>query len=88
MLKIFSNFIPLSDFLDGMNDSPNTNDFYLHGNDDLKYKSITLFNDHPSNEHQLSLNDINILMIMEPNQLFGFTHCPECKKGKFTEKKK
>ena len=71
MLKIFSNFIPLSGFLEGMNDNPNTNDFYLHGNDDLKYKSITLFNDHPSNEHQLSLNDINILMIMEPNQLFG-----------------
>ena len=46
-------------------------DFYLYGNEDLKYKSITLFNDHPANDHQLSLNDLNVLMIMEPNQLFN-----------------
>lgn len=71
MLKIFSNFIPISDFLNGMNDSPESEDFYRNGNDDLKYKSISLFNDHPANDHQLSLNDINILMIMEPNQLFN-----------------
>ena len=71
MLKIFSNFIPIGDFLTGMNDTSGSNDFYRDGNNDLKYKSISLFNDHPGNEHQLSLNDINILMIMEPNQLFN-----------------
>lgn len=71
MLKIFSNFIPISDFLNGMNDTPGSEDFYRDGNDDLKYKSISLFNDHPATDHQLSLNDINILMISEPNQLFN-----------------
>ena len=71
MLKIFSNFIPIADFLNGMNDTLGSNDFYRDGNNDLKYKSISLFNDHPGNEHQLSLNDVNILMIMEPNQLFN-----------------
>ena len=71
MLKIFSNFIPFGDFLTGMNDTSGSTDFYRNGNDDLKYKSISLFNDHPANEHQLSLNDVNILMIMEPNQLFN-----------------
>jgi len=54
-----------------MNDTPESDDFYRNGNNDLKYKSISLFNDHPANDHQLSLNDINILMIMEPNQLFN-----------------
>jgi len=71
MLKIFSNFIPSADFLNGMNDTPEKKDFYLYGNDDLKYKSISLFNDYMANDHQLSLNDINVLMIMEPNQLFN-----------------
>ena len=71
MLKIFTNFIPLDDFLTKMNDTPGSTDFYRNGNNDLKYKSISLFNDHPANEHQLSLNDVNILMIMEPNQLFN-----------------
>jgi hypothetical protein len=71
MLKIFSNFIPISDFLNGMNDTPGSEDFYRDGNVDLKYKSISLFNDHPATDHQLSLNDINILMISEPNQLFN-----------------
>lgn len=71
MLKIFSNFIPISDFLNGMNDTPGSEDFYRDGNNDLKYKSISLFNDHPATDHQLSLNDINILMISEPNQLFN-----------------
>jgi FkbM family methyltransferase len=71
MLKIFSNFIHFTSFLDGMNDTLEKRDFYLHGNDDLKYKPISIFNDHPANDHQLFVNDINILMIMEPNQLFG-----------------
>jgi len=71
MLKIFTNFISLDDFLTGMNDTPGSTDFYRNGNDDLKYKSISLFNDHPANEHQLSLNDVNILMIMEPNQSYN-----------------
>jgi FkbM family methyltransferase len=71
MLKIFSNFIPFSDFLNGMNDTPGSEDFYRDGNEDLKYKPISLFNDYPATDHQLSLNDVNILMISEPNQLFS-----------------
>ena len=42
MLKIFSNFIPIGDFLTGMNDTSGSTDFYRNGNDDLKYKSISL----------------------------------------------
>ena len=44
MLKIFTNFIPLDDFLTGMNDTLGSTDFYRNGNDDLKYKSISLRN--------------------------------------------
>ena len=43
MLKIFSNFIPIGDFLTGMNDTSGSTDFYRNGNDDLKYKSIYEF---------------------------------------------
>ena len=42
MLKIFFNFIPFSDFLNGMNDTPGSEDFYRDGNEDLKYKPISL----------------------------------------------
>jgi hypothetical protein len=42
MFRIQSNFIPLESFFTGMNDTPSGNDFYREGNDDLKYKSITL----------------------------------------------
>ena len=55
MLKLFSNFISFTYFLEEWNDTPEGKDFYLYGNEDLKYKSITLFNDHPANDHQLSL---------------------------------
>ena len=71
MLKIYSNFIGTNEFFSGMNDTPEKEDFYLHGNHDLKYKSISLFNDYPASDYQLSSNDVNILMIMEPNQLFN-----------------
>ena len=47
MFKLFSNFIPAIDFFKGMNDTPEFNDFYFKGNEDLKYKPISLFNDHP-----------------------------------------
>jgi len=35
MLKIFSNFIPIGDFLTGMNDTSGSNEFLRGGNDDL-----------------------------------------------------
>ncbi len=38
---------------------------------ELKSKPITVFNDRPPQGNELSENPINILMIMEPNQLFG-----------------
>jgi len=72
MFKLWSNFIPATDFFNGMNDTPEYGDFYFVGNEDLKYKSISVFNDHPPHiPHHITVNKLNILMIMEPNQLFG-----------------
>ena len=59
MFKIYSNFI-------------GANEFEAVLTDDLKHKPITMFNDyHNVNYDQLSFNPYNILMVMEPNQLFG-----------------
>jgi hypothetical protein len=59
MLKIFSNFI-------------GTNEFESVIDEDLKYKPITIFNDYPNiTQEQLNFNPYNILMVLEPNQLFG-----------------
>ena len=61
MLKIYSNFIDSKSFKNVITD-------------DLKNKPITIFNDYPNvDSNQLSFNPHNILMIMEPNQLFGIT---------------
>jgi hypothetical protein len=57
-MKIYSNFIP-----------PEAWESKL--DEDLKSKPITIFNDRPPQGNELSENPINILMIMEPNQLFG-----------------
>jgi hypothetical protein len=59
MLKIYSNFIPSEEFQSVIGDS-------------LKYKPITVFNDFTQvNYDLLSFNNYNVLMVMEPNQLFG-----------------
>ena len=59
MLKIFSNFIGAEEFESVITD-------------DLKYKPITIFNDYPNvTQEQLNFNPYNILMVLEPNQLFG-----------------
>ena len=59
MLKIYSNFIGAESF---ENVIPN----------DLKNKPITIFNDYANiTQEQLEFNPYNILMVMEPNQLFG-----------------
>jgi hypothetical protein len=59
MLKIYSNFIDSKSFENVITD-------------DLKNKPITIFNDYPNvDSNQLSFNPHNILMVMEPNQLFG-----------------
>ncbi len=60
MFKIYSNFIPAESWMKGL-------DAYPH----LKNKAITVFNDKPPQFEELMENPINILMIMEPNQLFG-----------------
>ncbi len=57
-MKIYSNFIPASEWENKLTD-------------DLKSKAITIFNDRPPQGNELSENPINILMIMEPDQLFG-----------------
>lgn len=60
MFKIYSNFIPASSWERGLETYPH-----------LRDKPITIFNDCPPSFEQLMENPYNILMIMEPNQLFG-----------------
>lgn len=57
-MKIYSNFIPAEYWEKGLDEN-------------LKSKPITIFNDFPPTMEQLTENPYNILMIMEPNQLFG-----------------
>lgn len=38
---------------------------------EFQHKSISIFNDYIPNMGELSINPINILVLMEPNQLFG-----------------
>jgi hypothetical protein len=59
MLKVFSNFIPAESFKKEF-------DF------ELKDKPITIFNDYPvTSLEELNINPYNILVVSEPNQLFG-----------------
>jgi hypothetical protein len=59
MFKIYSNFIGANQFEEVLTE-------------ELKEKPITVFNDYTNITYeQLKFNDINILMVMEPNQLFG-----------------
>lgn len=59
-MRIYSNFIPQERF-----------DRRLGSFEKFKNKPITIFNDYVANEHQLSENPINILLINEPNEFFG-----------------
>ena len=59
MFKVYSNFIGANQFEEVLTE-------------ELKEKPITVFNDYTNITYeQLKFNDINILMVMEPNQLFG-----------------
>lgn len=59
MLKIFSNFMGADELESALTD-------------DLKSKPITIFNDYPiTSLEELKINPHNILMVSEPNQLFG-----------------
>jgi hypothetical protein len=59
MFKVYSNFIGAESFENILTD-------------DIKNKPITVFNDYPIQSlEELKLNPYNILMVMEPNQLFG-----------------
>jgi hypothetical protein len=59
MFKVYSNFIGAESFENILMD-------------DIKNKPITVFNDYPIQSlEELKLNPYNILMVMEPNQLFG-----------------
>jgi len=59
MIKIYSNFIGVNEF-EGVIDN------------NLKHKPISVFNDYPNvTSKQLDFNPYNILMVLEPNQLFG-----------------
>lgn len=59
MLKIYSNFIGADEFEAVLGD-------------DLKSKPISVFNDYPNvTQEQLNFNPYNILLVLEPNQLFN-----------------
>jgi hypothetical protein len=61
MIKILSNFIPAEQWEEALQDYP-----------EILNKSITIFNDYPIQSYDdLLINSYNILMVMEPNQLFG-----------------
>lgn len=60
MLKIYSNFIPQNELEEAVNIPSLIN------------KPISVFNDYPNvTPEQLDFNPFNILMVLEPNQLFG-----------------
>jgi hypothetical protein len=60
MLKIYSNFIPQNELEEAINVP------------ELINKPITVFNDYPNvTPELLNFNPFNILMVLEPNQLFG-----------------
>jgi hypothetical protein len=60
MLKIYSNFIPQNELEVAVNVP------------ELINKPISVFNDYPNvTSEQLNFNPFNILMVLEPNQLFG-----------------
>ena len=60
MLKIYSNFIPQNELAEAVNVP------------ELINKPISVFNDYPNvTSEQLNFNPFNILMVLEPNQLFG-----------------
>jgi hypothetical protein len=60
MLKIYSNFIPQNELEAAVNVP------------ELINKPISVFNDYPNvTPEQLEFNPFNILMVLEPNQLFG-----------------
>lgn len=60
MLKIYSNFIPQNELEEAVNIP------------ELINKPISVFNDYPNvTPDQLEFNPFNILMVLEPNQLFG-----------------
>jgi FkbM family methyltransferase len=69
MFKMYVNFMNASDFFRGMTETGD--DFYLDGPNKIKHKPISVFCDIIPTEYQLTYNPYNILMIMEPNQLFG-----------------
>lgn len=58
-MKIYSNFIPPQNWESKLTD-------------ELKSKPITVFNDRIPQGNELNENPVNILMIMEPNQMFGY----------------
>ena len=61
MFKVYSNFIPQEEFEQVINSSLN-----------LKNKPISVYNDYTTvTKEQLKFNHYNILMVLEPNQLFG-----------------
>lgn len=70
MFKMFVNFMNAADFLRGMNTNDG-DDFYLSGERRIRNAPISVFCDYVPTDYQLSYNPYNILLIMEPNQLFG-----------------
>ncbi len=60
-MKIISHFIPQERY-----------EKRLGSIERFKDKPITIFNDRPGTPEELAINPINILLINEPNEFFGF----------------
>ena len=69
-MDIFSNFIPERFYIDCI---VNNKKFILPPKKTIDFsdKPISIFNDYTPNYEQLNKNPYNILIIQEPNQLFG-----------------
>lgn len=46
-------------------------DYHMNGDEYLKNKPISLFNDYPCNQTDITQNPYNFLILSEPNELFG-----------------
>jgi hypothetical protein len=46
-------------------------DHHMNGDEYLKDKPISLFNDYPCSQHDISQNPYNFLILSEPNEIFG-----------------
>jgi FkbM family methyltransferase len=67
MLKIYTNTIKIERIIDAFDNHPNRN-INLYGNEDIKYKPITVFVDYIPDERLANMNEYNILLYTGRNK--------------------